>query len=140
MVASGLAALMVADFVLLRPFFAPLERLVEHMRSVDLLRPGRRLRPNGIRAFAELVAAFNDMLDRLETERHASGRRALDAQESERLQIAQDLHEEVGQNLTGVLLSLRAVTEAIPEDRRAELPGDAGDRSSHVRGGAAHRA
>ena len=50
---------------------------------------------------AELVRAFNEMLERLEPERRESGRRALAAQEAERLRIARDLHDEVGQVLTG---------------------------------------
>ena len=63
--------------------------------------------------------AFNQMLDRLETERRESGRRALAAQEAERLRIARDLHDEVGQVLTGVLLQLDALTDADPTGQRA---------------------
>ena len=53
-----------------------------------------------------VVRAFNRMLDRLESERQQSGRRVLAAQEAERVGIARDLHDEVGQVLTGVLLHL----------------------------------
>ena len=65
----------------------------------------------------ELVRAFNQMLDRLETERRESGRRALAAQEAERLRIARGLHDEVGQVLTGVLLQLDAL--AAPDEEPA---------------------
>ena len=59
----------------------------------------------------EVVQAFNEMLDRLEAERRESSRRALAAQEAERLRIARGLHDEVGQVLTGVLLQLDAVSD-----------------------------
>ena len=67
----------------------------------------------------ELVRAFNEMLERLETERRESGRRALRAQEAERLRIARGLHDEVGQVLTGVLLQLDSL--AVPTRRPHEL-------------------
>ena len=120
-VVTGLLAFIIADFLLLRPVFAPLEQIAQSMRSVDLLEPGRRLPPRGGHELTELVTAFNEMLDRLEAERHASGRRALEAQEAERLRIAQGLHDEVGQSLTGVLLWLSSVEDAMPEGRRDEL-------------------
>jgi two-component system sensor histidine kinase UhpB len=68
------------------------------------------------------VHAFNEMLDRLESERHRSARRVLAAQEAERVGIARDLHDEVGQLLTGVLLELNSIAEAEPEHRR-EIDG-----------------
>jgi two-component system, NarL family, sensor histidine kinase UhpB len=46
------------------------------------------------------------MLDRLEAERRESGRHVLAAQEEERGRIARELHDEVGQVLTGVMLGL----------------------------------
>jgi two-component system sensor histidine kinase UhpB len=61
------------------------------------------------------------MLDRLEAERRESGRRALAAQEAERLRIARGLHDEVGQVLTGVLLQLGAVGGAVPAERQGEI-------------------
>ena len=57
------------------------------------------------------------MLDRLESERQQSGRRVLAAQEAERVGIARDLHDEVGQVLTGVLLHLNSIAEAVPTHR-----------------------
>ena len=54
----------------------------------------------------ELALAFNEMLERLEHERAQSARSVLAAHESERLRVAQELHDEVGQTLTAVLLQL----------------------------------
>jgi two-component system sensor histidine kinase UhpB len=59
------------------------------------------------------------MLDRLEAERQESGRRVLAAQEAERVGIARDLHDEVGQVLTGVLLQLNSIAEGAPEHEEA---------------------
>jgi two-component system sensor histidine kinase UhpB len=43
----------------------------------------------------------------------------LAAQEAERVGIARDLHDEVGQVLTGVLLQLNSIAEAAPEHEEA---------------------
>jgi two-component system sensor histidine kinase UhpB len=66
-----------------------------------------------------VVTTFNRMLDRLEAERQESGRRVLAAQEAERVGIARDLHDEVGQVLTGVLLQLNSIAESAPEHEGA---------------------
>ena len=114
----GILLLLVANYLLLRPVFKPVERLAERMRSVDLLRPGRRLEPSGSPEIVELVRTFNEMLERLEAERRESGRRALAAQEAERKRIAAELHDEVGQSMTGVLLLLEQLGREGPEERR----------------------
>jgi two-component system sensor histidine kinase UhpB len=61
------------------------------------------------------------MLDRLEAERRASSRRALIAQETERQRIAQELHDEIGQSLTAVILQLKRTAERAPVELREEL-------------------
>ena len=116
-----LAIMLAADLALLRPTLAPIDRLAERMRTVDLLRPGQRLpEQGGVEAIA-IVRAFNQMLGRLEQERRDSGRRAIEAQEGERLRVARSLHDEVGQVLTGVLLQLEALADADPSTRRRRV-------------------
>jgi two-component system, NarL family, sensor histidine kinase UhpB len=114
----GLIVMLTANLLLLRHTLRPIRRLIEGMRTVDLLRPGQRLLEGGGVEAAELVRAFNQMLERLEVERRESGRRALRAQEAERLRIARGLHDEVGQVLTGVLLELDFLASAAGDDRR----------------------
>lgn len=110
---TGFLVSLVLNVVLLRGVVAPLRRLTEVMRSVEPLDPGRRLVIPGADAEVDaLTTAFNEMLDRLESERRDSGRRALAAQEQERLRVARELHDEVGQVLTGVILELEQAARA----------------------------
>ncbi|WP_328771167.1 HAMP domain-containing sensor histidine kinase [Streptomyces sp. NBC_00286] len=118
---GGLIVMLVANAALLRIGLAPLDRLTRLMTRVDLLRPGQRLPVTGHGGVAELIRTFNAMLDRLEAERATSSARALSAQESERQRIAQELHDEVGQSLTAVLLGLKRAADQAPEPLRAEL-------------------
>ena len=113
----GLAVTVAANAFLLRRAVAPLERLARRMEMVDLLHPGQRLQIVREDEVGRVVRAFNQMLDRLESERQQSGRRVLAAQEAERLGIARDLHDEVGQVLTGVLLQLDSIAGAAPDYR-----------------------
>ena len=59
------------------------------------------------------------MLDRIEAERRDATGRVLAGQEAERLRIAQELHDQVGQQLTAVLLVLSRVRSARPESCEA---------------------
>jgi two-component system sensor histidine kinase UhpB len=105
--AIGLAVMLAVNYLLLRRAVGPLQRLAGTMRAVDPLAPGRRSQlPETSGEVAELAGAFDEMLERLERERRDSARRALAAQEGERQRIARELHDEVGQSLTAVVLQL----------------------------------
>lgn len=111
----GLVAMLAINAVLLRLGLAPLDRLVSVMGTIDLLRPGQRIPDAGNSDLTPLTRAFNDMLSRLESERAISSAQTLSAQEDERRRVARELHDQVGQSLTVVLLELkRAVTDAPP--------------------------
>ncbi|MFJ3894744.1 MULTISPECIES: HAMP domain-containing sensor histidine kinase [unclassified Streptomyces] len=117
----GLVVMLVANAAMLRIGLAPLDRLTRLMTTVDLLRPGQRLPAQGHGATAELIRGFNAMLERLERERATSNARVLTAQEAERRRIAQELHDEVGQTMTAVLLSLERVAAEAEEPLQGEL-------------------
>jgi two-component system sensor histidine kinase UhpB len=102
----GLAVTLAADLLLLRRTLAPLRRLAALMSTVDPMHPGRRtmiVKGAGSEVIV-LARSLDAMLDRLETERRESARRALAAQEGERLRVARELHDEIGQTLTAVAL------------------------------------
>ncbi len=110
---------------LLQRRFGPLERLVDQMERADLSRPGANLRdaevPEGPEEVARLHFAFMRMLERLEAERRRASSAALDAQEEERARVARDLHDEVNQSLTGLLLRLEAARRNAPPELAGEL-------------------
>ncbi len=125
-VLAAAALVLGVDLILQRRRFAPLEKLIEEMEKVDLSRPGPTLPPSidGVGATEEVARielAFLRMMSRLEAERRRAGSAALRAQEEERARVARDLHDEVNQSLTGLLLRLEAVREAAPPDLEAEL-------------------
>ena len=115
--AAGLLVVMGVNVFLLRRAFGPLERLARLMRRVDPMTPGRRIDVEGAAGeVGYLLDAFNEMLDRLELERRESAQRALAAQERERRRLARELHDELGQTLTGVVLQLDGLGRAAPPE------------------------
>jgi two-component system, NarL family, sensor histidine kinase UhpB len=119
--AVALCAMLLGNGVLLRATLAPLDRLRHLMEGVDLLRPGQRLPDGGYGAVSDLIRSFNAMIARLEAERSSSSALALAAQEAERHRVAQELHDEVGQGLTAVLLGLQRVATRAPAELRHEV-------------------
>ena len=119
--AVGLALILGLNAMLLHTSLAPLDALTTLMRRVDLLRTGDRLIDRGNGDLGDVIDTFNAMLDRLETERGASSAHALAAQEGERQRIARELHDEIGQSLTVVLLGLKRASDRAPQELREEL-------------------
>ncbi len=114
------------NLAVLRQRFVPLENLIEEMEKVDLSRPGASPPPSidgkgETEEVERIELAFLRMMSRLEAERRRAGRMALRAQEEERARVARDLHDEVNQSLTGVLLHLEAARAAAPPELEPEL-------------------
>jgi two-component system sensor histidine kinase UhpB len=117
------ASAILLNSLLLRARLEPMHRLVEAMTDVELTRPGMRVQTArwSAREVHVLTDAFNRMLARLEQERREAGRAVLRGQEQERGRIAQDLHDEVNQALTAILLRLSATIGDAPFGLRSEL-------------------
>jgi two-component system sensor histidine kinase UhpB len=113
LVTVGLVVL--ANVLLLRRVVGPVQALTEFARRIDDSTLARRVPAAEPTSEAgELALTFNEMLARLEAERRESTGRVLRAQEAERLRIAQELHDQVGQELTAVLLGLARVASHAP--------------------------
>ena len=125
MLLLGLAVLAVVllNSLLLRRRLEPMGKLVSTMSAVDLTTPGTRAEVSrgASSEVQRLTGDFNRMMGRLEHERRESGRAVLRAQEQERTRIAQDLHDEVNQALTGILLRLEATMSDAPPHLVGEL-------------------
>ena len=117
----GLGVMLVLNLLLLRRAFQPLDAVIETMRRLDPLDPGERVPVVGGRYVATLARTFNQMLDRLESERRESARQALLGQEAERGRVARELHDEVGQTLTAMMLQIESLSAAIPAELRDQV-------------------
>lgn len=114
----GLGLMLLTNALLLRSSLAPVDRVVRAMADVDPGRPGERLAPAATGPGRRLVLGFNAMLERLEQERATSSAKALAAQEAERHRVARELHDEIGQHLTVVLLGLKQLEQELPATHR----------------------
>ena len=124
--ALAVAVTIIVNVIMLQRRFRPLERLVDEMERADLSRPGANLQaPTDARGEPEEVErlnrAFRRMLERLESERRRTSSTALAAQEEERARVARDLHDEVNQSLTALLLRLEAARVKAPVELAHEL-------------------
>jgi two-component system, NarL family, sensor histidine kinase UhpB len=119
--AGGVLVSVLANALLLRYGLAPLENLKTAMHEADPLQPGQRLpETEGAAELNAAVGAFNDMLTRLESERRRSAIRATSIEEEQRRRLSRELHDEIGQRLTAVLLYLKRVA-ATDEALRPQL-------------------
>lgn len=106
LVISGAALVLGLDLLLVRRTLAPLRRLTATLAAAHTVNAPPRLQagPGDTSEVVALADAFNALLDRLHQQHRDSSRGALRAQESERLRIARELHDEIGQTLTAVAL------------------------------------
>ena len=110
------------NILMLQRRFSPLDALIRELEEVDPSDPSSFEAPDQpVEEVERLAHAFAKLLDRIEAERRRTGRLQLRAQEEERKRVARDLHDEVNQALTAVLLRLEALTQIAPPRLRDEL-------------------
>jgi two-component system sensor histidine kinase UhpB len=114
-VLAAVATVVLVNVFLLRRVIGPVQALTAFARGVDYSTLDERIPDAEPTSEAgELALTFNEMLGRLQDERRESTGRVLRAQEAERLRIAQELHDQVGQELTAVLLGLSRLATRAP--------------------------
>jgi two-component system, NarL family, sensor histidine kinase UhpB len=124
LLALTIVLVLLVNMMMLRRRFLPLERLIARVEAIDPAAPGELKLPADSQEAEELIrlaASFRRMLGRIEDERRRSGRLVLRAQEEERRRLARDLHDEVNQALTAILLRLQALSQAAPPELDDEL-------------------
>lgn len=117
---AAVALVVLLNLLLLRRVVRPVQQLTALARTVNLTDPSPPVLPgpeSGSEA-GELSRTFNEMLARLRTERSEATGRVLAGQEAERLRIAQELHDQVGQELTAALLLLSRLHGQAPAELR----------------------
>jgi two-component system sensor histidine kinase UhpB len=107
---------------MLRRRFAPLEHLIQQVESIEPTEP-KSFDPGHepVEEINRLGRSVKRLLDRIEDERRHSGQQVLRAQERERRRLASDLHDEVNQSLTAILLRLEALAQDSEPERAAEV-------------------
>ena len=124
LLALTIVLVLLVNMMMLRRRFMPLERLIATIEAIDPSAPGDLTLPGDASEAEEvgrLAASFRRMLVRIDDERRRSGRLVLRAQEEERRRLARDLHDEVNQALTAILLRLEALSQAAPPELGDEL-------------------
>jgi two-component system sensor histidine kinase UhpB len=115
---------LLVNIMITRRRFSPLEELIDQIEAVDPAQPSEFEAPAGGAGAEEvdrLATSFQMLLARVEAERRRSGQQVLRAQEEERRRLARDLHDEVNQALTAILLRLEAASQAAPPELSDEL-------------------
>ena len=102
--------------------FAPLEHLIERIERIDPAEPATfGIQGDPVEEIDRLAQSFRRLLQRVDLERRRAGKLVLRAQEEERSRVARDLHDEVNQALTAILLRLEALAHDLPPERASEV-------------------
>jgi two-component system, NarL family, sensor histidine kinase UhpB len=121
--ALALILTFVVNLWMLQRRFRPLESLIDRIERIDPAEPATFEPEIGepVTEIDSLAQAFKRLLDGIEEQRRASGKLVMRAQEGERRRLARDLHDEVNQALTAILLRLEALTHDVPPQHAEEV-------------------
>jgi two-component system sensor histidine kinase UhpB len=122
-IAMSIILLLLVNMLLLRRRFSPLETLIARLEEIDPTQPTTQfvVPRTTVEEVERLAITFRRLLRRIEDERRRSGRLVLRAQEEERRRLARDLHDEVNQALTAILLRLQALSAEAPPELDDEI-------------------
>jgi signal transduction histidine kinase len=111
-------------FRLAHVFTRPLEKLIRRAETISAGGfPQRHLAVHSEDEFGRLTAAMNTMADSLHTgeiERKKLLGHLLNVQENERKRISMEIHDESGQALTALILSIRALANQTEDEEQKE--------------------
>ena len=121
LVALAIALTLAVNLLMLQRRFQPLEDVIDQLESIDPSDPSRfEPRPSAVAEINRLSESFKRLLRRIEEERRQSGQLVVRAQEQERRRLARDLHDEVNQALTAILLRLEALAQDVSTPSQAD--------------------
>jgi two-component system, NarL family, sensor histidine kinase UhpB len=121
--ALALALTFAVNLWMLQRRFRPLDRLIDRIERIDPAEPAtfELERGDPVAEIERLGHSFKRLLEGMEEERRRSGQLVMRAQEEERRRLARDLHDEVNQALTAILLRLEALSQDAPPQQAAEV-------------------
>jgi len=124
-VICGLLLSVAINFALLKFALYPLTHLRDTMRLVQDGDLSRQAPVTGQDPDADqLASSFNTMLAAIEDLAKSRATQILHAQEQERKRIARELHDETSQLLTSLLIGLKMLEEATPDETVSSRVGD----------------